>query len=67
MGGVVYSSSGRLEFCFNGIWGTVCNLLKNWSPGNVHVACRQLGFSSSGKNIILLLLGIYMYSRTEAT
>lgn len=51
--GGVTGASGRLEVCANGVWGNVCNLKDDWGPDNAGVVCRQLGFSSVGKNIIL--------------
>ena len=32
---------GRLEFCWNDIWGAVCN--KDWIRRNTNVTCQQLG------------------------
>ena len=47
---------GRVEMCYDGVWGTVCS--NNWEEVEASVVCRQLGFSSSGTcelSIICLL------------
>ena len=44
--GGVNDTEGRVEICYNSTWGTVCDNM--WGPTNAGVACRQLGFSSTG-------------------
>lgn len=45
MGGTS-NRDGRLEICNDNVWGTVCD--DSFTPLDANVACRQLGFSSSG-------------------
>ena len=42
----ILENEGRIEICYNGVWGTICD--QGWDKTDGHVLCTQLGYAERG-------------------
>ena len=46
--GGINELEGRVEICYNKIWGSVCH--NSWSTYDANIVCKQLGHQPTGSN-----------------
>lgn len=44
-------AEGRVEVCYDGVWGSVCDSSNSWGYNEASVVCLQLGFQVASMHV----------------